>query len=170
MPADETIKMAIDARKKGVNVFAIALAGYEAKKEAKYFVDAFKKARAEGFQTLAHAGETLGPENIWQTIKELEVTRIGHGVRAVEDEQLLDYIARNEIVLEVCPWSNIYLGVSDEDHPIAKLDKHGIKIVIGSDDPGIFSKDLNDNYALSEKLGLKNLERIAKNSLELSKK
>lgn len=171
LAGEETIAHALEARKRGVDVFAIGLAGYEAKKGARAFRDDFKRAKALGFETLAHAGETLGAEGIWETIRELEVKRIGHGVRAIENPKLLEYLAKNEIVLEICPWSNVYLNIfKKEEHPIKKLHDLGIKIVIASDDPGIFQKNLTDNYIFALEAGMttSDLEKIALRSLTKS--
>src|SRR4029079_9018226 len=99
---------------------ALGLAGDESHFPGELFVDHFRKAREAGLRTIAHAGEAAGAESVRQAIEELEVERIGHGIRPVEDESLLDLIAERSIALEVCPTSNIQTSTvaSLADHPL----------------------------------------------------
>lgn len=150
-----TVDVAVEARKQGVNVKAIGLAGAELAAPAERFSEAFKQARMSGFETLAHAGEGTTPDEVKDVLRYLEPSRIGHGVSAAEDEDCLKQIRERKIPLEVCPWSNIALGhYSEANHPLPRLIESGVPVVICSDDPGIFDKTLLDNYELAQKLGV----------------
>ena len=151
----ETVDVATALRDSGVNVVYIGLGGMEANNPAKPFKAAFAEARSRGFRILAHAGETAGPESIWETIEVAKPERIGHGITCLSDPQLVDYLKENDIVLEVSPWSNVLLGICDKaSHPLPQLLQAGLKVVICSDDPGIFGRSLLSNYELSKKLGV----------------
>lgn len=166
----ETIDAATHLRDAGVNVVYIGLGGMEAGNSAKPFKAAFDRARDRGFRILAHAGETAGAKSIWETIETANPERIGHGITCLEDPKLVAHIREKNIVLEVCPWSNILLGICDEQtHPIKQLIDAGLQIVICSDDPGIFGRSLKCNYELAEKLhiGSDSLEEIRRRSLVL---
>ena len=172
-PSDplETISLALDARKRNVSVEAIGLAGYEIGFPAAFYKDAFVYAREKGFTILAHAGELLGAESVWDAIHACNPKRIGHGVSALKDSSLVDYLRDNQIPIEVSPWSNIALGVTDEkNHPIKQMVDAQLNVIISSDDPGIFGKSLNDNYILAHCLGISEaiLLEIAKKSLSPS--
>lgn len=108
------------------------------------------KARAQGKITKAHAGEFCGPDFVRRVIDELGVTRIQHGVRSAEDPTLLNEMARNGIECDVCPISNVKLGVapSIKDHPLRKMLDAGIRCTINTDDPVSFGNTLMDEYAL----------------------
>lgn len=110
---------------------------------------AFDCAREAGLRLTAHAGEWGGPESIRDVVRDLGVERIGHGVRAIEDLALVDELAEKGIVLEVCPGSNIALEVFPEwrKHPIAELDRRGIKVTISTDDPPFFHTTMEREYA-----------------------
>jgi len=170
VPGERTVDTAVDLRKKGVQVRCIGLAGHEAGFPSAPFAAAIKAARNENFRVYAHAGETAGPESVRETLDFVSPERIGHGVRAIENEALLLELREKKITLEVCPWSNVALGVySPETHPIADLISRELDIVIGSDDPGIFGKNLTANYLFAHQRGvsLPELELIAQRSLEV---
>ena len=117
------------------------------------FSRVFAKAREMGLRTVAHAGEEGPPEYIWTAIKDLKVSRIDHGVRAVEDEGLMQYLVDTQIPLTVCPLSNIKLCVFDEmsQHNILDMLKRGICVTVNSDDPAYFGGYMNENFiALNE--------------------
>lgn len=109
--------------------------------------EAFALAKKLGYYITAHAGEEVGPDGIWDLIESCDVDRIDHGVRAVEDEKLMQYLAEHHILLTVCPDSNICLGVypSWESFPLRQLLDHGVKVSINSDDPPYFQYDLTGN-------------------------
>ena len=101
-----------------------------------------------GMHRVAHAGETMGPESIWGALKALNAERIGHGVRCLDDEALVAYLREHQIPLEVCPSSNVCTGVSESwaAHPLKKLIDAGLLVTLNSDDPGLFSTTLTDEY------------------------
>jgi aminodeoxyfutalosine deaminase len=111
-------------------------------------VETFARARAEGLHVLPHAGELAGAERIWEVVRELGAERIGHGVRCLEDPGLVEYLRGNGIALEVCPSSNVRLGVvaSLREHPLPRLIEAGLAVSLGSDDPPLFDTDLVQEY------------------------
>tara|TARA_R100000322_G_scaffold167633_1_gene135869 strand:+ start:16007 stop:17014 length:1008 start_codon:yes stop_codon:yes gene_type:complete len=112
------------------------------------FTYAFDAAREAGLGLTAHAGEWGGPQSVRDAIDHLKVTRIGHGVRAIEDAKLVEYLAASGIVLEVCPQSNVALGVypSTRAHPIAKLRAAGVRVTVSTDDPPFFHTTMTREY------------------------
>ena len=135
---------------KHLGVVGVGIGGSEQDFPPEPFKSVFVKARRLGFRTSAHAGEAAGPESIWSAIRSLKVDRIGHGARAAEDEQLMDYLAEEAIPLEVCPISNVRTGVveSYEKHPVRRYFERGIPISINTDDPKMFGNSLAEEYAL----------------------
>ena len=167
----DNLELALKARELGVDVFAIGLAGDEKLEHVSKYRDVFLKAKALGFKTLAHAGEGTSAKNIKETIEFLNPDRIGHGISALEDTGLCRELKESQIPIEVSPWSNVILNTCPkENHPIAKMIEQGLNITICSDDPGIFGKDLIDNYLLTAELGAgkEALFTIARNSLQLT--
>jgi adenosine deaminase len=117
---------------------------------------AFDMVREAGIPAVVHAGETAGPVSIWGAVRELGAKRVGHGVRAVEDKELMEYLQKNGIILEVCPTSNICLGVypDSRNHSLPKLIAAGLSVTINSDDPPMFNTTLTREYKLvSDVLG-----------------
>jgi adenosine deaminase len=133
---------------KHLGIIGIGIGGTEHKYPPELFINIFNQAREYGFRTTAHAGEAAGPESIWKAIKDLKVDRIGHGTKAVEDPELLDYISINKIPVELCPLSNLRTGVieSFEKHPFLTYLKKGIPISINTDDPKMFGNTLAEEY------------------------
>ncbi|CTQ31827.1 adenosine deaminase [Jannaschia rubra] len=117
------------------------------------FVWAYDCAREAGLGLTAHAGEFGGPESVRSALDDLGVSRIGHGVRAVEDEALIDRLAEDGIVLEVCPGSNVALGVyaNIAAHPIEKLRERGVKVTVSTDDPPFFHTTMREEYEALER-------------------
>lgn len=109
----------------------------------------FEAAAALGLRKTVHAGEQLGPDSIWSALKSLSPERLDHGVRAIEDDSLVEHLVQNRIPLNVCPTSNVMLGVypSLEKHPIRELDRCGVPVNIGTDDPAFFRVDLSEEFA-----------------------
>lgn len=130
-------------------VTGFGLAGDERSGHPANFAKAFRMASEAGLGTTAHAGEFGGPDSIIAALDFLRVKRIGHGVRAIEDKDLVRRLADDGIVLEVCPWSNIALGVYTvlRFHPVNMLRKAGVKITLNSDDPPFFGTTLGKEYA-----------------------
>jgi adenosine deaminase len=112
------------------------------------FAHAFAKAREAGIATTAHAGESSGPEGVWDALDLLRVNRIDHGVRAAEDPKLLARLAREEIVLNVCLTSNlVLLYPSIELHPLRKLLEAGVHATVNTDDPELLGITLTSEWA-----------------------
>jgi aminodeoxyfutalosine deaminase len=121
------------------------------------FAEAFARARALGLASVPHAGETTGPETIWESIRSLGAQRIGHGIAAARDPELMTYLVDRDIALEVCPTSNVCTrAVRDlASHPLPALIRAGVTVTLNSDDPGMFSTSLNQEYVLAhESFGL----------------
>jgi adenosine deaminase len=112
------------------------------------FARAFAVARGAGLKTTSHAGELAGPQSIRDAVDHLDVARIGHGVRVVEDAALLQLLKARGTFLEVCPGSNIALGLfpSYAMHPLARLARMGLKVGISTDDPGFFTDSIGAEY------------------------
>ena len=137
------------------------------------FTAVFERARAEGFLTVAHAGEEGPPDYIVQALDLLGVSRIDHGVRCIEDDALVERLRELQMPLTVCPLSNVKLRVFDriEDHNLAHLLARGLKVTVNSDDPSYFGGYVNANYrAVAAGLGLErqDLVTLARNSFEAS--
>lgn len=117
--------------------------GYPASNQA----PVFQWAMNNGFKLTGHSGEEVGAESIWNVLENCNLDRIDHGVRAIEDTRLLDYLSQNKVLLTLCPESNVRLGVfrNWNQFPLKLLLSSGVKICINSDDPGIFNSSLTDN-------------------------
>lgn len=160
----QVLDLAIEGFRKGVFI-GLGLGGLEINYPPHLFTDTFKIAKDAGLKTVAHAGEAVGPESIWGAIKDLKVNRIGHGIRCVDDPKLMDYLAQNQIPIEVCPTSNYHLGVTDksQNHPIRKMMDHGILCNLNTDDPAMFSTNITQEYELLKSQGFQIDELIELN-------
>ena len=137
------------------------------------FRDEFAAARAAGLHSVPHAGESVGPGEVWAAIDELGAERIGHGIAAAGDPRLLDRLREDGITLEVCPSSNVATGVvpSLAAHPLPRLLAAGVPVVLGSDDPPMFGTSLLEEYRrVRDHLGLTagQLRALARASFEAS--
>jgi len=153
--ADVTLDAALRQRPDGLVSFG--LGGPEIGVPREPFAPHFAQARAAGLHSVPHAGESTGPQTIWDAIHHLGATRIGHGISAARDPELLDYLATHGIGLEVCPTSNVCTRsvASLAEHPLPALVAAGVPVTINSDDPPMFSTTLNHEYAVAaELLGL----------------
>jgi adenosine deaminase len=123
---------------------ALGLAGLERGFPAGPFAPHFDRARALGLGAVPHAGETAGPDSVRSAIDDLGATRIGHGISALDDPELIRQIVDQGVFLEVCPTSNALLGVvpSLAEHPLPRLVDAGVRLCINTDDPGWFATDL----------------------------
>ncbi len=135
------------------------------------FTGVFDRARAEGFLSVAHAGEEGPPEYIWQALRELKVSRIDHGVRCVEDSKLVDYLIANKVPLTVCPLSNVKLRVFDrmDNHNLKKMLDQGLHVTVNSDDPAYFGGYIEENFAAVQQalnLNREDIHVLARNSFE----
>ena len=147
--ARPVFKFAAERRQEGV--VAIGIGGIEAEGPALWFRDVYAEARDRGLRLIAHAGETTGPESVWQAL-EIGAERIGHGIRAIEDPLLMDHLRDRGIPLEVCISSNVRTGsvASLQEHPAKNLFDSGVPIVLNTDDPALFGCTLRGEYALAE--------------------
>ncbi len=144
---DYTVDVAVAARSEGV--VALGLGGPEAGYPPEGYVRQFDRARLAGLHSVPHGGEMAGPESVWGALRALGAERIGHGVRSIEDPALVAHLAAERVPLEVCPTSNVRLGVypSLAAHPLRRLVEAGVVITIGSDDPPLFGTTLGDEVA-----------------------
>ncbi|MBY6160403.1 adenosine deaminase [Mameliella alba] len=124
------------------------MGGDEKKGKQRDFAYSFDMAREAGLRLTTHAGEWNGPQEVRDAVEDLRVERIGHGVRAAADLAVVDMLAEREITLEVCPGSNVFLGVypSLRAHPIDLLRKRGVKVTVSTDDPPFFHTTMRDEY------------------------
>ena len=150
-------------------VVGFGMGGDEAKYTPADFAPAYRLVRDNGFGCTVHAGEVMGPESVWAAINDLPVTRIGHGVRSADDPALMEELARRGIVLEVCPGSNIALGLypDREAHPLHRLIDAGVRVTLNSDDPPFFHTTLGAEYD-DAGLGEAALRGIARTAIEAS--
>ncbi|MEL6968150.1 MAG: adenosine deaminase [Pseudomonadota bacterium] len=132
------------------------MAGDERMFEPADFADAFEIAADAGLGLTCHAGEFAGPASIEGALDNLFVSRIGHGVRAAESPELLERLSEEDMVLEVCPGSNIDLGLYADmaAHPLSRLVEAGLRLTLNSDDPPFFHTSLENEYALANSCGL----------------
>jgi len=146
--AERRVREALDCRDCGV--VGVDLAGDEENYPPGLFSRPLALAREGGLGITAHAGEFAGPSSIWTAIYQLGARRIGHGIRAVEDRQLLDYLREHRITLEICPTSNVRLGLvpSLATHPLRRLVEAGVPVTINSDDPMLLGTDISRELTL----------------------
>ena len=150
--ADLTLSVALDERPDGLVSFG--LGGPEAGVPRAQFAPHFAAAKAAGLHSVPHAGESTGPETIWDSLDHLGAERIGHGIAAVQDPALLRLLAEQEIPLEVCPTSNVRTRSvpSLAAHPLPALVAAGVIVTINSDDPPMFSTTLCNEYSVAADL------------------
>lgn len=168
--AMETLYQSLPYQKR---IIAVGLDSSEVGNPPDKFERVFAQAREEGYRTVAHAGEEGPAQYIADSLDKLQVSRIDHGVKCVEDPDLVKRLVDIKMPLTVCPLSNVKLKVFDsmEKHNVLKLLKKGLKVSIHSDDPAYFGGYLNDNFiALYHSLGMtrKQAVKLAKNSFKSS--
>ncbi len=159
---------AIALKHQAHGVVAFGIGGDEARGPAREFAPVFAEVRRSGMAVVPHAGESVGPDSIWAAL-ELGAVRIGHGIRAIDDPELLRHLRQNDIPLEICISSNICTGVvpSFDAHPVRKLYEAGVPITLNSDDPAMFHTSLSNEYRIAaEVFGFtdEELRAIANNS------
>ena len=167
----QVLDFVLEGKQRGLFI-GLGLGGLEKGFPAGLFTETFAEARRAGLRTVAHAGEADGPESIWGAIDGLQVERIGHGVRCIEDPALVETLRLRQIPLEVCPVSNYCLGIvkQGEMHPIREMFDAGLYCSINSDDPAMFSTSLSNEYMTLASLGfsLPELQQLNRNALEAS--
>jgi aminodeoxyfutalosine deaminase len=168
MPAgDATLSFATNHRVDALVGFG--LGGPEMGVTRAQFKPHFDAARRVGLHSVPHAGETTGPDTVWEALRLLGAERIGHGTSAAQDPKLLQYLAKQGIPLEVCPSSNVATRAvpSLDEHPITAFRDAGVTVTVNSDDPSMFGTSLNQEYAIAARLldldrgGVADLSRAA---------
>lgn len=149
-------------------IVAFGIGGDELKRPTRDFQSVYKHAAYCGLHRLIHAGEVGGPEKIREAVELLDVERVGHGIAAIHDPALMDLLATRRIALEVCPISNLRTGalarqlrndpVTIDQHPLPQLVRHGIPVVLSTDDPSMFRTSLAEEYLQAQKMGLNEAE------------
>ncbi|MBC8507546.1 MAG: adenosine deaminase [Anaerolineales bacterium] len=155
------------------HIVALDLAGDEANFPGELFVEHINRARNAGWQITAHAGESAGPESIWQALDGLGASRIGHGVSAIQDPKLMDYLAEKRIGIEANLTSNVQtMTVADlPSHPMKAFIEHGLLATINTDDPGISDIDLPYEYEVAAPaagLSVEQIHQAQRNALEVA--
>ena len=154
-------------------VIGVGIGGSEQRHPPEPFADVYRTAREMGFRTSAHAGEAAGAESVWGAIRALQVDRIGHGTRAVEDEELVDYLAQTRLPVELNPISNVCTGVVESvaAHPAKHYLQRGLLVCVNTDDPKMFHNSLSDEFLeLESQLGMTrdDVRQLLLNGIEAS--
>lgn len=172
--ADEARKVVDEAiRLKERSVVGIGIGGDERRAGPEQFRDVYEHAAQHGLQLTVHAGETVGAESIWGALRELKADRIGHGLHAVDDPELVRYLAEKQIPVEVCIISNVTTGccAAIEQHPVRKLFDGGVQVTLNTDDPDMFHTSLLREYQIAQQVfgfSEDELRELAKNSFHAS--
>jgi len=154
------------------NVAAIGIGGDEQKASPELFRDAYAYAADQGLRLTAHAGESAGPESIWGALN-LGAERIGHGLTAYQDQELIEELATRQIPVEICLTSNLRTGCCGKfsEHPLRRYFEQGLMLTLNTDDPAMFSTSLTKEYELAQsEFGFsdEHLRELARNSFEAS--
>ncbi|GAB2964594.1 adenosine deaminase [Nonomuraea fastidiosa] len=153
-PLDANTLARLASQYAGKNVVGFGLSNDERRGQAREFERAFRIAKRAGLLSVPHGGELMGPRSVAQCVDDLGADRVGHGVRAAEDERLMQRLADRQICCEICPTSNVGLGVAEEpkDVPLRKLFDAGVPIALGADDPLLFGTRLLRQYELAREV------------------
>jgi aminodeoxyfutalosine deaminase len=168
--ASEVFDLAAKLRDR--NVVGIGIGGDEARGPAEGFRDLYKKAADNGLRLTAHAGETTGPESVWGAIN-IGAERIGHGLSAANDPELMEVMAQKQVPVEMCITSNLRTGACKElqEHPVKKFFDEGLMITLSTDDPAMFQTSLNKEFEIAQQefsFTEDHLRELARNSIEAS--
>ena len=168
--AQPVLDLAIQFRDR--NVIAFGIGGDELKGPPELFPEVFARAADHGLHLTAHAGESAGPESIWGALN-LKAERIGHGLTAGQDPELMEELAERQVPIEICVTSNLRTGCCTElsQHPVRRYFDEGLMVTLNSDDPAMFRTSLVDEYRLvQEHFGFSDdhLRELARNSFEAS--
>ncbi|HXO39321.1 MAG TPA: adenosine deaminase [Candidatus Acidoferrum sp.] len=160
------------ARLRERNVVGIGIGGDEARGPAEGFRDLYKKAADNGLRLTAHAGETTGPESVWGALN-IGAERIGHGLSAASDPELMEVMAQKQVPVEMCIPSNLRTGACKElqEHPVKKFFDGGLMVTLSTDDPAMFQTSLNKEYEIARQefsFSEEHLRELARNSIEAS--
>lgn len=169
-PAQQVFELAAKYRDR--NVVGIGIGGDEKKAPPEMFREQYAYAAGQGLRLTAHAGEYAGPESIWGALN-LGAERIGHGLNAYQDLELMEELATRQVPVEVCMTSNLRTGCCAKisDHPVRRYFDHGLMITLNSDDPAMFGATLNQEYELAQTefaFTDEHLRELARNSFEAS--
>ena len=150
----------------------IGIGGDERRAGADVFRDLYAEAREAGLRLTVHAGESVGPESIWGALN-IGAERIGHGLTAIEDPELIEVLAQRQVPVEICITSNVRTGCCHQliQHPVRSYFDAGLLVTLNSDDPAMFLSDLEDEYTLARNtFGFtdEHLRELAANSIEAS--
>lgn len=147
-PVNAAVTLQEISEVRNLGVIGIGIGGSENEFPPEPFGEVYEQARQLGLRTSAHAGEAAGPASVWGAIRSLNVDRIGHGTRAIEDQDLVSYLADAQIPVELCPLSNVRTGItpSIEDHPAKHYFDQGMLVCINTDDPKMFHNTLVDEF------------------------
>lgn len=154
------------------NVVGYGIGGDERRAAPELFRDTYAYAGSHGLRLTAHAGETTGPESIWGALN-LGAERIGHGLSAAQDGELLEVLAQRQVPIEICITSNLRTGccASLDEHPVRLCFDRGLMVTLNTDDPALFNTTLNNEYSLAQKaygFSDDHLRELARNSFEAS--
>ncbi len=146
---NDVLNFVLEGKDRGLFI-GLGLGGMENGYPPELFKDVYAEAKRNNLHVVAHVGEAVGSESIWGAINELRVERIGHGIRCLGDENLVKYLRDNQIPMEISPTSNYCLGIvkKGEAHPIRQMVNAGLLCTINTDDPAMFSTNLNNEYKL----------------------
>jgi adenosine deaminase len=152
-------------------IIAVGLDSAEKGNPPQKFKQVFDRARQNGFKAVAHAGEEGPPEYIWQALNVLKVERLDHGVRCMEDTELVKYLAQNKVALTVCPLSNVKLQVfeSMDQHNLKQLLDAGLCVTVNSDDPAYFGGYIEENFSAvqqAHKMDFTDIYRLCRNAFD----
>ena len=170
--AEDTLTYALH-RKAPETLIGFGLGGPEVGVDRPQFKDVFDQARAAGLHSVPHAGETTGPQTVWDALRDLGAERIGHGTSSVQDPELLAHLVEHQVALEVCPTSNIATRAVDvlANHPIRQMFDAGVLVTVNSDDPPMFGTTLNREFEIAAELldlDERGIAKLAKNAVQAS--
>lgn len=161
------------AVRSGPTIIGFGLSNDERRGDTREFGPAFRIAREGGLASVPHGGELLGPPHIAEVLDHLQPDRLGHGVRSIEDPRVLERVVTSGIALEVCPASNVALGVYSDTEavPLPGLVRSGARIALSADDPLLFGSRLLDQYETARAMGLSDTElaNLAADSIHASR-
>ena len=176
--AQRVVELAVELRKQQIatsgesSIVAIGIGGDERRAPARNFAAVYQHATQHGLRLTAHAGETAGPDSIWGALN-IKAERLGHGLHALEDPELMEHLVETQVAVEICISSNVATGCCAriEDHPVKKLFDAGVMITLNTDDPAMFHTSLTREYQLAQEVfgfSDEHLREIARNSFEAS--